>query len=113
MGVSGWGALSEGGGSPSVLHKVDVPGMTNFRCNSYYSGITSSMLCAGQASGGIDSVRVIVEVLSHTQVLERHIWSVLFLGAKDVLDQINQGFTLESPPPLVGSLGRCLRLVDE
>ena len=53
--VSGWGALSEGGGSPSVLHKVDVPGMTNSRCNSYYSGITNSMLCAGQASGGIDS----------------------------------------------------------
>ena len=52
------------------------------------------------------------QVLSHTQVLERHIWSVLFLGAKDVLDQINQGFTLESPPHLVGSLGSCLRLVD-
>ena len=54
--VSGWGALSEGGGSPSVLHSVDVPGMTNTQCNQDYPGsITSSMVCAGQANGGIDS----------------------------------------------------------
>ena len=53
--VSGWGALSEGGGSPTVLHKVNVPGMTNSQCNNYYSGITSSMICAGQAGGGVDS----------------------------------------------------------
>ena len=53
--VSGWGATSQGGGSPTVLHKVDVPGMTNAQCSNYYSGITSSMVCAGQASGGIDS----------------------------------------------------------
>ena len=54
--VSGWGALSQGGGSPSVLHSVGVPGMTNSQCNSNYPGqIRSSMLCAGRASGGIDS----------------------------------------------------------
>ena len=54
--VSGWGALAEGSGSPTVLHAVDVPGMTNSRCNQDYPGdITSAMLCAGQPSGGIDS----------------------------------------------------------
>jgi len=54
--VSGWGALTEGGGSPTVLHAVDVPGMTNSRCNQDYPGdITSAMLCAGQPSGGIDA----------------------------------------------------------
>ena len=54
--VSGWGALTEGGGSPTVLHKVDVPGMTNAQCRSDYPGqITNNMLCAGQPSGGIDA----------------------------------------------------------
>ena len=53
--VSGWGALSEGGGSPTVLHKVDVPGITNSQCSTKYTGITSSMVCAGRTSGGIDS----------------------------------------------------------
>ena len=56
MTVSGWGALSEGGGSPTVLHSVDVPGITNDQCNNNYPGsITNVMLCAGQSSGGIDS----------------------------------------------------------
>jgi len=54
--VSGWGALTEGGGSPTVLNSVDVPGMTNAQCNQYYPGsIGASELCAGQTSGGIDS----------------------------------------------------------
>jgi len=54
--VSGWGALSEGGGSPTVLHSVDVPGMSNSQCRNYYPGsITDAMLCAGQQSGGVDS----------------------------------------------------------
>jgi len=56
--VSGWGALSEGGGSPNVLHKVVVPGMTNTFCNQrqiYGGQISSNMLCAGQTSGNIDS----------------------------------------------------------
>ena len=56
--VSGWGALSEGGWGPDVLHSVGVPGMTNAFCNqpSFYDGqITDAMLCAGQPSGGIDS----------------------------------------------------------
>ena len=54
--VSGWGALTEGGGSPTVLHSVDVPGMTNAQCrNDYTSGIDISMICAGRTSGGIDA----------------------------------------------------------
>ena len=54
--VSGWGALAEGAGSPTVLHSVDVPGMTNAQCRSDYPGqITNNMLCAGQPSGGIDA----------------------------------------------------------
>ena len=54
--VSGWGALTEGGGSPSVLHSVDIPGMTNARClNDYPGDIDGSMICAGQTSGGIDA----------------------------------------------------------
>ena len=53
--VSGWGTLSSGGEAPSVLHSVDVPGMTNAACRSAYSSISSDMMCAGRASGGIDS----------------------------------------------------------
>ena len=56
MTVSGWGALSQGGSSPSVLHSVGVPGITKSLCKSKYGGITDSMLCAGDvANGGIDS----------------------------------------------------------
>jgi trypsin len=54
--VSGWGALQEGGGGPTVLHSVDVPGVTNTVCNGAYNGaITDQMLCAGEPTGGIDS----------------------------------------------------------
>ena len=56
--ASGWGTLSSGGSAPSVLHKVDVPGITNVVCQQKYgsSSITSSMLCAGNVvNGGIDS----------------------------------------------------------
>ena len=53
--VSGWGALSEDGGSPSTLHAVNVPGISNSQCRRSYRKITDSMLCAGQARGGVDS----------------------------------------------------------
>lgn len=59
--VSGWGAISQGGGSPTVLHSVKVPGLSNSRCNmiehvNYKNRITSQMLCAGNVNdGGIDS----------------------------------------------------------
>jgi len=56
MKVSGWGRTSQEGGSPSVLHSVNVPGLTNSQCNRLYdNSITSQMLCAGYVSGEIDS----------------------------------------------------------
>ena len=58
MTVSGWGTLSSGGSQPTVLHSVNVPGITNDLCKTRYgsSRITNQMLCAGDvANGGIDS----------------------------------------------------------
>ena len=56
MTVSGWGTLSSGGGQPTVLHSVDVPGITNSQCNQLYGSITNAMLCAGNVNnGGVDS----------------------------------------------------------
>jgi secreted trypsin-like serine protease len=47
----GWGALSEGGGSPQALQNVTVPLWTNQACQVAYSqyDITPSMICAGVA----------------------------------------------------------------
>jgi len=55
--VAGWGALSEGGSSPTVLYKVDVPVVSRASCRSSYgtSAITNNMFCAGVAAGGRDS----------------------------------------------------------
>ena len=55
--VSGWGVTSESGGTPTVLHQVTVPGITNFECNKLYPRrITDQMLCAGNVEdGGVDS----------------------------------------------------------
>merc|ERR1719266_1360825 len=55
--ASGWGTLQSGAQSlPSLLQWVAVPTVTNQKCNSQYGGgITSSMICAGSPSGGIDS----------------------------------------------------------
>jgi secreted trypsin-like serine protease len=53
--VSGWGATSEGGSSPTVLMKVSVPVVSNRSCNSVYGDITDNMLCAGYREGGKDS----------------------------------------------------------
>ena len=55
--ASGWGVTSESGGTPTVLHQVTVPGITNFRCNQLYpKRITDQMLCAGNVEdGGVDS----------------------------------------------------------
>ena len=60
MTVSGWGRLSSGGSSPTVLHKVVVPGITNAACKASYDirnlEVTAEMLCAGDvANGGIDA----------------------------------------------------------
>ena len=56
MTVSGWGTTSSGGSQPTVLLRVDVPGISNAQCSQNYGGITSNMLCAGNVThGGIDS----------------------------------------------------------
>lgn len=56
--VSGWGALSQGGSSPDVLHEVTVPVVSNATCNapeSYSGEITALQICAGLKAGGKDS----------------------------------------------------------
>merc|ERR1711915_574298 len=55
--VSGWGTLEEGGNTPSVLMKVDVPVITDDECRNDYSQseIKDSMICAGLKEGGKDS----------------------------------------------------------
>jgi len=54
--VSGWGTLQSGAnGLPENLQWVDVPMITNEKCNSAYGGITTSMICAGLDEGGKDS----------------------------------------------------------
>jgi trypsin len=57
MTVSGWGSTSQGGNQAEVLMSVDVPGMSNQQCGNAYGqyDITNAMMCAGRASGGIDS----------------------------------------------------------
>jgi len=53
--VAGWGALTEGGSSPVVLYKVDVPHVSDASCRGSYgqNAIADSMICAGE--GGKDS----------------------------------------------------------
>jgi len=59
MTVSGWGRLTSGGATPTALHSVVVPGISNDACNNAYSAInpiTSDMICAGRVpGGGVDS----------------------------------------------------------
>ena len=53
--VSGWGALCERCNSPSKLHHVTVPFVSDSDCGKAYD-LTPSMLCAGNIEdGGIDS----------------------------------------------------------
>ncbi|NOT86673.1 MAG: serine protease [Lysobacter sp.] len=56
--ATGWGALTEGGSFPINLRKVSLPLVDRTNCNdanSYNGQITTSMLCAGRDSGGIDT----------------------------------------------------------
>jgi hypothetical protein len=56
--VSGWGALSEKGASPSVLHRVMLPIVGNGECNApaaYDGEILGSQICAGLKQGGKDA----------------------------------------------------------
>ena len=63
MTVSGWGQFTyDNYKTPSKLHGVKVPGVTNERCREMFQDfpikITSNMLCAGDAeNGGVDSCR--------------------------------------------------------
>ena len=50
-----------GTGDPNVLNQVYVPIISNAQCNheDWYDGrITSTMVCAGLAQGGLDSCQV-------------------------------------------------------
>merc|ERR1711989_70494 len=58
--VTGWGTTSEGAlGLPNVLHKVDVPVVSDEECNAAYGAAgyaaADSMICAGLPEGGKDS----------------------------------------------------------
>ncbi|XP_023306032.2 trypsin zeta-like [Lucilia cuprina] len=55
--ITGWGALVEGGDSPSFLQEVKIPVVSLDECNEdYLGGITEYMLCAGlRGQGGKDS----------------------------------------------------------
>lgn len=56
--ATGWGALTEGGSFPINLRKVSLPLVSRTNCNdanSYNGQITTTMLCAGRDSGGIDT----------------------------------------------------------
>ena len=57
--TSGWGTTSSGGSSPTNLRYVQVPAITNAKCNedeAYNGLITDSMLCAGlPGTGGKDA----------------------------------------------------------
>ena len=55
--VSGWGTLNSGAQSlPTALQYVDVPMITNAKCNQGYGGaIKDNMICAGYDQGGKDS----------------------------------------------------------
>lgn len=55
--VVGWGRLAEGGNSPTVLMKVEVPYVTEDECKvAYGDRITESMTCAGE--GGKDACNI-------------------------------------------------------
>lgn len=52
--VAGWGALTEGGSSPTTVYKVTVPLVPNDRCKELYEdgstySVDDSMICAGEA----------------------------------------------------------------
>ena len=56
--ITGWGALTEGGSFPIDLRRAIVPLVDNTTCNgrkSYNGAITTRMICAGLATGGVDS----------------------------------------------------------
>ncbi|XP_036976139.1 enteropeptidase isoform X2 [Acanthopagrus latus] len=55
--IAGWGRLTEQGYLPDVLQEAEVPLVAQDKCQHWLPeyNITSNMLCAGYAEGGIDS----------------------------------------------------------
>ncbi|MFD3589600.1 serine protease [Streptomyces sp. NPDC058683] len=56
--IAGWGSASEGGAQQRYLLKATVPFVSDATCRSYsgYSGLVASdEICAGYASGGVDT----------------------------------------------------------
>ena len=52
--ITGWGLLSYPGITPNELMQVDVPLVSNQRCNASYPGnIDESMICVGKDQGGV------------------------------------------------------------
>lgn len=58
--ITGWGALTEGGSSPSQLQAVRVPVVSLAECRAAYgtSRVTERMMCAGVPEGGVDACQV-------------------------------------------------------
>jgi secreted trypsin-like serine protease len=53
--IIGWGTTSEGGSSPTILQKADVPIVALSTANRYYGDLDSSNLAAGYSGGGVDT----------------------------------------------------------
>lgn len=53
--IIGWGTTSEGGSSPTILQKADVPIVALSTANRYYDDLDSSNLAAGYSGGGVDT----------------------------------------------------------
>ncbi|XP_015608190.1 trypsin-1-like [Cephus cinctus] len=56
--ITGWGTLTQGGSTPTVLQTVSVPNVSKSSCNSAYSmwgGLPLFQICAGYPEGGKDA----------------------------------------------------------
>jgi len=53
--VSGWGALREGSGGPTILNAVQKPVISNSVCKQAYYNIYDYNICGGFAQGGKDA----------------------------------------------------------
>jgi secreted trypsin-like serine protease len=54
--IVGWGVTSEGGSTPAVLQKAQVPITTDAYCAGAYSNFDpQTMVCAGFPEGGVDT----------------------------------------------------------
>ena len=76
--VAGWGALSESGGQPNVLHEVDVHVWTNSRCGSKYNNripgkIEPTMICAADDQRDSCSVSIYWHFLTIIGHFQKHL----------------------------------------